>query len=521
MMEHGVAALVTILFGAIAGGITNAIAVWMLFHPYEPPVIGRIRLRWLHGAIPKNKPRLASAIGRTVGTRLLTGDDIARALAAPAFREAFDARLDSFLSTLLEREHASLAEILPPQIATELRRILQEAGDAIHLRMDAYLDSDAFQHAAAEWARQIADQLKDEPLAEVLTPERGAALTSAADQWMADLVLGDAFARTVHGTVDRVAERLLEPERTFEDVIPAGLVAALERSIAGYLPLAIERLAGLLEEPGARAHVERALHEILDRFMSDLKFHQRIFAALLIPPDAVDRILVVIEKEGAGKIAELLHDDAVREAMARRVSQGIVDFLKRPVRNVLGEPGEEAVEEGKRAVASAVLNLAREPGTRTFLVEKLGSTLRAAERRTFGELFAHLPPERVADGIVGAARSEPMQRLYREAIEKVLNAVMTRKIGRPADLVQGDSMGRVRSAVAEPLWTWLQDQVPVVVERIDVAGRVEQKVLEYPTPQLEALIRGVTQRELRLIVQLGYVLGAFIGAISALIGIVL
>ena len=521
MVEHGVVALVTILFGAFAGGVTNAIAVWMLFHPYEPPRIAGIRLSWLHGAIPKNKKRLASAIGRTVGTRLLTGDDIGRALAAPAFRDAFDARLESFLSTLLEGEHASLQDVLPAQIATELRRILQEAGDAIHGRLDAYLESDAFQAAAVEWARELATQLEGEPIAEVLTPERGAALTTAADQWMAELVQGEAFARTVHGTIDRAANRLLEPERTFEDVIPAGLVAALERSIAGYLPLAIERLAGLLEEPGARAGVERALHEILDRFMSDLKFHQRIFAALLIPPDAVDRILTVIEKEGAGKIAELLHDDTVREAMARRVSQGILDFLKRPVRTVLGEPGETAVEEGKQAVSVAVLNLAREPGTRTYLVEKLGSSLRAAERRTFGELFVHLPPDRVASGIVSAARSEPMQRLYREAIDRTMNAVMTRKIGRPADLVQGDSLGRVRSAVAEPLWTWLQDQVPVVVERVDVAGRVEQKVLEYPTAQLEALIRGVTQRELRLIVQLGYVLGAMIGAISALIGIAL
>jgi len=30
-------ALVKIVFGAIAGGITNSVAVWMLFHPYEPP----------------------------------------------------------------------------------------------------------------------------------------------------------------------------------------------------------------------------------------------------------------------------------------------------------------------------------------------------------------------------------------------------------------------------------------------------------------------------------------------------
>ena len=61
-------ALITIGLGALAGGVTNQIAIWMLFHPYEPPkLFGRWRLPFLQGAIPKNQPRLAAAIGRTVG----------------------------------------------------------------------------------------------------------------------------------------------------------------------------------------------------------------------------------------------------------------------------------------------------------------------------------------------------------------------------------------------------------------------------------------------------------------------
>jgi len=52
-----------------------------------------------------------------------------------------------------------------------------------------------------------------------------------------------------------------------------------------------------------------------------------------------------------------------------------------------------------------------------------------------------------------------------------------------------------------------------VVERIDVARRVEEKVLDFPTPRMEELVRKVTDRELRLIVRLGYVLGAFIGVV--------
>src|SRR5688500_11157353 len=106
-------ALLSIIFGAIAGGVTNAIAVWMLFHPYEPPrLLGR-RLRFLQGAIPKNKARLAAAIGKTVGTRLLTPEDLARTLTEPAFKAAFDDRLSKLLRDLLDQERGSLLEILP------------------------------------------------------------------------------------------------------------------------------------------------------------------------------------------------------------------------------------------------------------------------------------------------------------------------------------------------------------------------------------------------------------------------
>src|SRR3989449_9242271 len=79
--------LVTIFVGALSGGITNAVAVWMLFHPYEARGLGPLKL---HGAIPKNKARLAKSIGKTVGQRRLTEEDLARQLTAPGRRGAFD-----------------------------------------------------------------------------------------------------------------------------------------------------------------------------------------------------------------------------------------------------------------------------------------------------------------------------------------------------------------------------------------------------------------------------------------------
>ncbi|MBI4543930.1 MAG: DUF445 family protein [Gemmatimonadetes bacterium] len=509
--QAGHAAL-TVLFGALAGGLTNSLAIWMLFHPYESPTLFGQRLRRLQGAIPKNKARLAAAIGRTVGTRLLTPEDLAHTVAEPSFRTAFGDRLARFLAALLGEERGSLAEELPPPLVEELRGLLDEAAAALLGRVDAYLAGEEFRAAATRWAEALAAELSEQPLAALLTPEREAALAEAAERWIAEAVAAPAFEQAVRDYLDRAAARLLAPGRTFEQLLPHGLVAALERGVAGYLPLALERLGGMLDEPAARERLKHVLDGILDRLLRDLNFYQRVVAVLLIPADTVDRVLRAIEEEGADRLAELLRDEAVRDAMARKVNDAIVDFLRRPVAAVLGEPGEPPVADAKATVAGWALAIARDAQTRAFLVEKLQVTLHTIEDRTWADLFRHLPPGRVAEAAVLAARSERARALYREAAGRLAAAALERRIGRPADHLPANAVPRLQAALAEPLWQWLQEQVPSIAQRVDIAGRIEQKILDYPMEKVEELIRGLTERELRLIVRLGYVLGGLIGA---------
>ena len=512
-------ALITIAFGAVAGGVTNALAVWMLFHPYEAPRLFGRRIRFLQGAIPKNQGRLARAMGRTVGTKLLTPEDLARTVGESGFREAFDDRLHAFIASVFEQRRGSLTELLPPAVLPELRSLLEEAATRGLERLDRHLDTEEFQRAVARWVEVIAAELRDRPLAELITPEREAAWAAAAERWLGELVDSDGFSATVSGYVDRVAARVLEPERTFQELLPTGLIATLERAIAGYLPLALEKLGTLLDDPGARSRLEKVLHELLDRFISDLKFHQRLVAALVIPPDVVDRVIRAIEAEGANKISELLQDSAVRDAMARGVNSAIVDFLEKSVVSVIGEADSPAVVDAKQTVTAWALTLARDPQTRSFLVERLRTMLVRAEERTWGDIFTHVPPDRIATAVVSAARSERAAELYRDLAAQGIEWLLHRPLGRLADHVSANAPDRAQRALAPALWQWLQEQVPKIAQRIDIAQKVELKILEFPTAQVEQLIRGVTERELKLIVRLGYLLGACIGLASAAVAL--
>ncbi len=517
MNEDLITAILTVVFGALAGGLTNTVAIWMLFHPYEPPTLGGLRFGWLQGAVPKNQARLAAAIGRTVGGKLLTPDDLTRIFAEAEFRAAFDDRLAAFLDDVLHEERDALTEILPQDVVPEVERLLTGVLDHSLRRLDEYLASETFSEVMRERTGSIVATVADEPISGLLTPARETAVAEAVEEWLVSAVESDDFRQALDDYLERAAERLLVPDRNFEEVLPLGLVGSLERAIGGYLPLAIERLGGLLDDPQARKKFERTLREIFERFLGDLKFHQRVVARLVVTEDTVDKILDTIEEEGAQRLSEMLREPAIQEAMARGVNEAIVDFLRRPVRSVLGPPDSASVVDARETLANWIVNMARDPQTRAFLVEKLQQGLDKAGARTWGDVLERVPQERIAGWLVAAARSEPARRLARDVGTRTVDAVMTRKIGTPARWLPDDAPQRIERGLGPVMWDWLQGQVPRVVERLDVARRVEDKVMDFPMPQLEALVRRVTDRELRLIVQLGYLLGAMIGL--ALVGI--
>ena len=511
MPDELIRALITIAFGAMAGGLTNSIAIWMLFHPYEAPRLGKRELKALQGAIPKNQNRLAAAVGRTVGTRLLTPEDLEEIFRNPSFRAAFDGHLSGFLDAILNTERGSVRDLIPERMHERVEAVLDDVKEFGLERLHEYLHSDRFFETVTERAGEIVESIADEPVAGVLTPARESAISEAVEEWITSAVDSDDFAKAIDDYLDRGAERLLEPSRTFEEVLPLGLVGAVEKAITAYLPLAIERLGSILEDDEARAKFEIFIHDLLHRFLGDLKFHQRVVAKLIITESSVEKVLDTIEEEGAERLAEVLQDPSMQNAMTRGINDAIVDFLRRPVSAVLGEPDDPSVVEARQTVTGWIVDLAQDPTSRAFLVEKLEGVLEGVGARTWGEVLESLPAEKVAGWLVSGARSEAAGTLSREVVGRLSSSLMDRPIGTPANWLPEGVARKLEEALSDPVWEWLQTQIPSVIQQIDVAGRVEKKVREFPPEKMEDLVRKVTHKELRIIVRLGYILGAFIG----------
>lgn len=72
--------VISIVIGAVIGYITNWLAIKMLFKPYTEKRIGRFKLPFTPGLIPKERDRIAKSVGDTVGRHLVTGENMMEAM---------------------------------------------------------------------------------------------------------------------------------------------------------------------------------------------------------------------------------------------------------------------------------------------------------------------------------------------------------------------------------------------------------------------------------------------------------
>ncbi len=296
-----------VVLGSVAGGVTSWVAVVLMFRPYE-------RMFGLHGAIPKNKARLAKTIGKTVGERLLTTEDILDELRRSGLRESIERKLAELAVELLDTERGSLRELLPPAMASELEQALRTAGPEAGEAYAAYVAREEFEAIARAFVARSRDELSRTP--------------------------------TAGHAVDLPAER-----RT-------GIAARASGMASG--------------------------------FMNDV----------------------------------------------------------------------------------------------------------------------------LARWVVKAARSQRAQAMAAEAVRGGGTALLDRPLGRLSRWLPADAPRRLAEAAGPAVWDQIEAQLPALLETVDIPGMVERKVLGFSTQRVEEIVRGVTQRELNLIVQLGYVLGGLIGAVQ-------
>lgn len=148
--------LFNISIAAFVGGITNHFAIKMLFLPRTEKRIGRWRIPFTPGLIPKRKDEIARSLGHIVADHLVTRDSLVELMQKPHFRN----RVMGGLERLLE-SWASRDEIVEEML---LRFWSREQLEAAKKVLVARLDSLAERGLDRLW-----NQVADKPLGSLVS----------------------------------------------------------------------------------------------------------------------------------------------------------------------------------------------------------------------------------------------------------------------------------------------------------------------------------------------------------------
>ncbi|MBY0123096.1 DUF445 family protein [Bacillus sp. S/N-304-OC-R1] len=96
--------LLMITIGAIIGGFTNFLAIKMLFRPYRTLYIGKWRVPFTPGLIPKRRDELAEQMGKMVVNHLLTPESIQRKFLNESFQKEMTNVVQNELGNFLQSE---------------------------------------------------------------------------------------------------------------------------------------------------------------------------------------------------------------------------------------------------------------------------------------------------------------------------------------------------------------------------------------------------------------------------------
>ena len=110
--------LVGPIVGAIIGGITNSLAIKMLFRPIHPIKIGNYTLPFTPGVIPKEKARIAHKVGQVVSQELLSEQVLQSWLLQDQVYKQIEEGIDRYLQEYMNNEK-TVQDILIDSVGKE------------------------------------------------------------------------------------------------------------------------------------------------------------------------------------------------------------------------------------------------------------------------------------------------------------------------------------------------------------------------------------------------------------------
>ncbi len=492
----------TPIISGLIGYVTNAIAVGMLFRPYDDVRLGRIKL-FGKGVIPKNHHRLAEKIGITVAEELLSSKDIINKLQSPEVEKllvnAVKEKLDKFFNT----EQPSLFELLPtsfhPGLISTTNKLSSQAYDFIDELLINY-ETDI-----CAWIDTTIQDLLASGLAEYGAELKKYIINKTVKSYEKFITAGD-FNQIIYQKTEEVYYSGI----LLSELIPPKLNEALSKEMAQLSPLITQKLATYLQDEENKVVLKDKLASAVLKNLQDSNMGM---LSMFLKDDFVrDKIYDMYDK-GLPDILSYLKTEAMQTKITANIIETYHTYTGRSLKEII--PAESLGE-----VMGEVGDFLHKYMLADDSIKTLANILDTTIEQTFSQGFSQVDTQHFANKIFGLIKQKISNDKVAicEMINIILNKLLTRPLGKLATWFDKKESGELaEKALTGQIRNIIENGFPSFINAVDIKGIVTEKVEAFPLRKLEKIIKNVAGKELVYITIFGGILGLLIGAVQLLI----
>lgn len=512
--------LFTIVLIATAHGYGAAwLAVRMLFRPHKA-----IRLFGLtifpQGIIPRQRERLAIAIGKAVGDELVSHQTISDALFKTNFlRGKVETLINSFAEDFFNKNHGSILETLPPSTRNIALDAIANLQTKLGEHVTATLKSEETAEAVRDFVETQSSKLLSQRVSETLNDETYTQILRFLETRLRGILSEKALSKRIQDFVNERVEDAANTQTPLGELFTADFIGFARERLLGQIAPVVSQIAEIASSDRTREQIGALVKAEIGDYYVQLPFYQKFFVSRdKLYKEVDDLVNTTLPR----KIEETLHGQAFAQEAEVFFNSTIDGLLSRPLPEIIGNIAPEKLAQLKLQISGTLFSLINSGEMQTSISAYLSDTLAVIRPHSWRAVVETVSPEAISR-IKTAATNGLLQVLRRDETAATLNSILSVNIeklllipiGRLSDFVSAETVTKINQGLTNQIVGAAEERLPKAIQEFDIGKIVREKVDAYPLEKLESLVLSIAGQHLQKIELFGLVIGFLLGVVQA------
>jgi len=513
--------------GAFIGYLTNRVAIRMLFRPLEPWYIFGLQVPMTPGVIPSKRHALAENIGEMVGSHLLTSTDIGAALSKEPFQEHLANLVDRRIREIMMRDLGPIGEEIPRKFKAYFKIGVKTLKYELNEGVKSYLASDRFEVQLRASMNSRLDGLADQEINGLLAPENRRDIYRLFNAVIGDLLGGPQMGPWLGDALVQGLRKSAAQGQTLADLVPEGMVVLIKTFVQDNAGQILAGMGRQVADPLIRGQVISGVLGGVDHFLDSLGPMGAMARGFLEKETLEQKVGEYLAAKEDDLVAWLSSPE-IQQRMTAVLDQAVDDLLAKPLAELLARVPDDELTQMSREAISHLMGMLQEEGALNGisamvhvgmedLIDDGQMSFAALGQKFFPDEQGRELREVFIGQVVTMLRSRKTKQLVSTMLTSMVDGLLNRPIGILYNLVPHGIRRAFNNALTLAINRMLLQEVPGVVESLNIKRLVTEKIDQLDLLQLERLLLSIMEEQFKYI----NLFGAFLGFLLGLINLVL